>query len=248
MAKLRHVAFIVKEPKRLYDFYRHLFGFEQVRVSPNGSTHVIDGLFNLAFLQQSNSNAEIVNTHRADGHEANQTQGINHYGFWVDNLESVLSRLDDSIRRGRSPQNGRPAEMRIIDPWGNNFDLSSKGFLGREERRLPGVRYVVVQTNEPDRAAELYKRVLDLREVRRATDGTVLFYDGDVTLALTPKQVIGRPGIQYFGIQVEDWSSTRARFNELGLDLQVPRGTETEVQVTDPEGNLFVLSKGGWGA
>ncbi len=78
MAKLRHIAFIVKEPKKLYDFYHSLFGFEQVRLSPSGSIHVIDGLFNLAFLQQSHSTAEVVNTHRADGHEVDQTEGINH--------------------------------------------------------------------------------------------------------------------------------------------------------------------------
>ncbi len=245
MAKLRHIAFIVKEPKKLYDFYHHLFGVEQVRVSPNGSMHVIDGLFNLAFLQQTNSKAEVVLTHRADGHEVNQTQGINHYGFCVDNLESVVSRLDDSIKRGGSPQNGRPAEMRIIDPWGNNFDLSSRGFLGREERRLPGVRYVVVQTHEPDRAADFYASVLDLREVRREADGTVVLSDGDVTLALTPTPAIARPGIQYFGVQIKDWSTTQARFRDLGLDLPAP-ARDSEVRVTDPEGNLFVVSEKGW--
>lgn len=246
MAKLRHIAFIVKNPKKLYDFYHHLFGLEQVRVSPNGSVHVIDGLFNLAFLQQTNSAAEVVNTHRADGHEVNQTQGINHYGFVVDNLESVLSRLDASVKRGRSPQNGRPAEMRIIDPWGNNFDLASKGFLGREERRLPGIRHVVVQSAAPDLAADFYKSALDLREVRRGADGTIVLSDGDVSLALTPDQAIGKSGIQYFGVHVPDWASTRARFRELGMELSAPGGAEAEVRVSDPEGNLFVLSEKGW--
>ncbi len=246
MAKLRHIAFIVKEPKKLFDFYHHLFGLEQVRVSPGGSIHVIDGLFNLAFLQQTNSNAEVVNTHRADGHEVDQRQGINHYGFLVDNLESVLDRLDDSIQRGKSPQNGRPAEMRIIDPWGNKFDISSKGFLGREEKRLPGIRHVVVQTPAPDRTAAFYTSVLEMREVRRAADGTVLLTDGDVSLALTQRQTMEKPGIQYFGIQVGDWSSAQERFREIGVHLSIPRGTETEIRVTDPEGNLFVLSERGW--
>ncbi len=246
MAKLRHIAFIVKEPRKLFDFYHHLFGLEQVRLSPSGSIHAIDGLFNLAFLQQTNSQAEVVNTHRADGHEVDQRQGINHYGFVVDNLEQVLGRLDDSIQRGRSPQNGRPAEMRIIDPWGNQFDISSKGFLGREEKRLPGIRHVVVQTPAPDRAAAFYASVLEMREVRRAADGTVLLTDGDISLALTHRQTIEKPGIQYFGIQVEDWPSTQARFRAIGVDLPIPRGTETEVRVTDPEGNLFVLSERGW--
>ena len=102
MAKIRHIAFIVKEPKKLYDFYHHLFGVEQVRLGPTGAIHVIDGLFNLAFLQQNLSDVPIANTHRADGEEIDQKQGINHYGFLVDNLEKILGRLDSSIQIGRA--------------------------------------------------------------------------------------------------------------------------------------------------
>jgi len=246
VAKLRHIAFIVKEPKKLYEFYHHLFGLEQVRLSPSGSIHVIDGLFNLAFLQQAMSEEKVANTHRVDGHEIDQRPGINPFGFLVGNVESVLSRLDDTIQRGESPQNGRPAEMRIIDPWGNKFDISSKGFLGREEKRLPGIRHVVVQTATPDRAAEFYTSVLDLREIGRDRDGTVLLSDGDVTLSLTATQTIGKPGIQYFGVQVKDWSSTAARFREIGVDLSGRSGAERQARVTDPEGNLFVVSETGW--
>jgi len=48
MAKLRHIAFIVKEPKNLYDFYHHLFGVEQVRMAL--PRHPRDRrLFNLGF-------------------------------------------------------------------------------------------------------------------------------------------------------------------------------------------------------
>jgi len=246
MAKLRHIAFIVKEPKKLYDFYHSLFGFEQVRLSPSGSIHVIDGLFNLAFLQQSHSTAEVVNTHRADGHEVDQTEGINHYGFVVDNVEKILSKFDGSIQRGESPQNGRPAEVRFVDPWGNKVDLSSRGFLGREEKKLPGVRYVVIQTELPDRAADFYRSVLELREVGRVPDGTVFLSDGEINLTLTKHQSIGKKGIQYFGIQVENWSSAVTRFIETGIEFVIPRDTEHEVRLTDPEGNLFVVSERGW--
>jgi catechol 2,3-dioxygenase-like lactoylglutathione lyase family enzyme len=244
MAKLRHIAFIVKEPKNLYDFYHHLFGVEQVRHGPTGAIHVIDGLFNLAFLKQSFSEGPVVNTHRADGEEIDQTQGINHYGFLVDNVEKTLSRLDSSLPRGDTPQNGRPAEMRIIDPWGNKVDLSARGFLGREEKRLPGVRYVVVQTETPERAAQFYKSVFDLEEIGKASDGSLRLSDGDITLELTKKQSIGKPGIQYFGVQVADWSHAKSRFKEIGLDL--PDAEDREVQLTDPEGNLFAVSERGW--
>jgi catechol 2,3-dioxygenase-like lactoylglutathione lyase family enzyme len=69
MAKLRHIAFIVKEPKTLYDFYHHLFGVEQVRHGPTGAIHVIDGLFNLAFLTQLSQLGSIIIFFRPLGRE-----------------------------------------------------------------------------------------------------------------------------------------------------------------------------------
>ncbi len=248
MARIRHIAFIVKEPEKLYDFYQHVFGVEEVRRSDTGSIHVIDGFFNLALLQQVQTESEVVNTHRADGAEANQRRGINHYGFVVDKLDEVVSKLPDTTKRGESPQNGRPAEMRVIDPWGNNFDLSSRGFLGREEKRLPGVRHIVVQVDRPDQAAEFYTSVLDLEEVRRDEDGSILMTDGDITMSLIDEPYIGRPGIQYFGLQVEDWSATQKRFEEAGSELPDLRPGQTEAPVRDPEGNLFVVSEQGWSA
>src|SRR5437879_6935920 len=248
MAKIRHIAFIVKEPQKLYDFYQHVFGVEEVRRSDTGSIHVIDGFFNLALLQQVEQSSEVVNTHRADGAEVNQRQGINHYGFVVDKLDDVVSKLDDSIKRGESPQNGRPAEMRVVDPWGNNFDLSSRGFLGREERTLPGVRHIVVQVDRPDKAADFYTSALDMKEVRRESDGSILLTDGDITMGIIDEPFIARPDIQYFGLQVEDWSSAQQRFKEAGSELPDLRPGQTEARAPDPEGNLFVVSHQGWGA
>ena len=247
MANIRHVAFIVKEPQRLFDFYNHLFGVEQVRVSPTGSIHVIDGFFNLAFLKQVEVSSDVVNTHRADGQEVDQRQGINHFGFTVENIDAQLGRLPDTVKRGESPQNGRPAEMRVVDPWGNNFDLSSRGFLGREERNLPGVRRVVIQNDRPDDAANFYTSVMDLKEVRRESDASIELTDGDVSMGLIQEGFVGKPGIQYVGFQVEDWDAARGRFKDLGIDVpaEPPAG---ELLLKDPEGNLFAVSAKGWSA
>lgn len=239
MAKLRHIALIVKEPKKLYEFYHSLFGLEQVRVSPSGSIHVIDGLFNLAFLQQKLGDSAVANTHRVDGSEIDQTQGINHYGFLVGSLEQALQRLPASVKRGESPRNGRPAEMRVIDPWGNKFDISSKGFLGREEKRLPGVRLVAVQAAMPEETARFYESVLEMRRGRTLADGTIMLTDGDVSLAITRSQTIRKTGIQYFGIQVP-------ALKDLGIDLPTPSGAEGVFRLEDPEGNPFLVSERGW--
>ncbi len=243
MANLRHIAFISPEPQKLYDYYHHLYGMEQVRVSPSGSIHVIDGLFNLAFLAQQAVAAATVDTHREDGHEIDQSPGIAHFGFTVDRLEDVFDKLDQSVHRGETPQNGRPAEMRVVDPWGNRVDVSSRGFLGREERGTPGVRYVVIECTDPDGACTFYRNTFGLTETAKTADG-VLLSDGYITIELTRKRTVDASGIQYFGIQIDDWEDLQAKLAELGQEL--PPVSDGQVMLTDPEGNRYAVSKVGW--
>ena len=243
MANLRHIAFISPEPQKLYDYYHHLYGMEQVRVSPAGSIHVIDGLFNLAFLAQQAVVLDAVDTHREDGHEIDQTPGIAHFGFTVDRLEDVFDHLEESVHRGETPQNGRPAEMRVVDPWGNRVDVSSRGFLGREERGTPAIRYAAVECTDPDGACAFYRRVFGLTEIAKTDDG-VLLSDGYITIELTRKRTVDSPGIQYFGIQINDWDDLRAKLADLGQEL--PPVEDDRVMLTDPEGNPYAASTVGW--
>ena len=255
MAKLRHIAFISREPEKLSDFYQHFFGLEEVKVFPSGSRMVIDGLFNLAFLQQAAAQVAMAGTHRADGSEAELNPGIHHYGFMVDNLDRAVSKLPPSLTRAASPQvsagvggpeGARPAEVRFIDPWGNNVDLSSRGFLGREEKKLPGVRLVAVQVADPDQACEFYKGQLDLAVVGRDADGTVRLSDGIVTLLLTKVQSRPKNGIQYFGIQVNDLAKVKWSLQESGVEVSAADGAPGEIRISDPEGNQVVISERGW--
>ena len=252
MGKLRHIAFISKEPKKLSDFYQKFFDLEEVKIFPSGSRMVIDGLFNLAFLQQHADQVAVVGTHRADGAEANQTPGIAHYGFMVDSLDEAVAKLPPSLKRGDSPQvsggvsgaaAARPAEVRFIDPWGNNVDISSRGFLAREEKRLPGVRLATVQVGDPDKACDFYKSQFDLEVIRRDPDGSILLSDGTVKLMLTPKQTLDRGGIQYFGIQVENLRDVRQRLAGGGVEVFPVEGASGQIRINDPEGNRVVISE-----
>jgi catechol 2,3-dioxygenase-like lactoylglutathione lyase family enzyme len=252
MGKLRHIAFISKEPKKLSDFYQKFFDLEEVKIFPSGSRMVIDGLFNLAFLQQHVAKAEVIGTHRADGSEANQIQGIAHYGFMVDSLDQAVAKLPPTLKRGDSPQvsggvsgpdAARPAEVRFIDPWGNNVDISSRGFLAREEKRLPGVRLAAVQVADPDKASEFYKSQFDLEVIRRDPDGSILLSDGTVKLMLTPKKTLDRGGIQYFGIQVDNLPAVRQRLADGGVQVSSVEGAPDQIRISDPEGNQVVISE-----
>jgi catechol 2,3-dioxygenase-like lactoylglutathione lyase family enzyme len=252
MGKLRHIAFISKQPKVLSDFYQKHFGFEECKVFPSGSRMVIDPLFNLAFLQQAAAQVAIAGTHRADGSEAELTIGIHHYGFMVDNLDQAVAKLPANLTRGTTPQisagvggpeGARPAEVRFLDPWGNNVDLSSRGFLGREEKKLPGVRLLAVQVPDLAAACEFYQQQFDLKLVGWTDDGTIRLSDGTVTLLLTKSQVRPKSGVQYFGIQVTDLASVKMTLQDGGVQI---RDGSREMRLTDPEGNQVVVSQAGW--
>ena len=253
MGKLRHIAFISKEPKLLSDFYQKYFGFEECKVFPSGSRMVIDPLFNLAFLQQAAVTAAVSGTHRTDGSEAELTVGIHHYGFMVDNLDTAVAKLPAGLTRGANPQisagvsgpeAARPAEVRFIDPWGNNVDLSSRGYLGREEKKLPAVRLLAVQVPNPDEACKFYKQQFELKTVDRDGEGNIRLSDGTVTLMLTKSHVRPKNGVQYFGIQVSEVASLKKRLQDGGVAISEP--ALGQVQFNDPEGNRVVVSEAGW--
>jgi len=254
MAQLRHIAFISKQPKVLSDFYQKYFGFEECKVFPSGSRMVIDPRFNLAFLQSRGDEAgAVVGTHRADGAEIQREPGIHHYGFLVDDLNQAVAKLPSSLSRGTSPQTSagvggpegaRPAEMRFVDPWGNNVDLSSRGFLGRDETKLPGVRLLAVQVSNPDEACEFYQNQFGLNVVQRESDGNIRLSDGTVALLLTKSQVRPQSGVQYFGIQVGDLAGLKTRLQDGGVD--VSDSGAGKIQFKDPEGNQVEVSERGW--
>ncbi len=253
MAELRHIAFISKQPQVLSEFYQKYFGFEECKVFPSGSRMVIDPRFNLAFLQSRGDEAgAVVGTHRADGAEIVREQGIHHYGFLVDDLKKAVEKLPAGLSHGASPQTSagvggsegaRPAEMRVIDPWGNNFDLSSRGFLGREETRLPGVRLLAVQVANPDEACEFYQQQFNLKVVERK-EGEIRLSDGIVALVLTKSQVRPQSGVQYFGIQVGDLAGMKKRLQEGGV--AVSESGAGKIQFKDPEGNRVEVSESSW--
>jgi len=241
---------MVHDPDTLKDFYEKGFGFEQCYRGESGAIMVMDGLFNLALLKirddGTNSDAEVLGTHRADGGEADQTPGINHFGFVVDSVDEILQRVGPELKHGVNPQDGRPAEMRVEDPWGNKFDLSARGFFGREEANLPGVRQVCVQTDHPHEVAEFYVDKLELKEEGRAPDGSVYLNDGIVHMSLVQEGLTAKKGIQYIGIQVDDWDALSERFKAMGRPLPSRPSKDVDVPIRDPEGNLLVLSEKGW--
>ena len=124
MAALRHIALVVRDLDRSFEFYRRIFGLQQVRHRPGRAIHVSDGCFNLALLgKRDRTSEEIKNDVEIDSAGA---VGFSHFGFQVESLESVLGKLSQLGRASsarKRPQDGRFVEERINDPEGNRLEI-----------------------------------------------------------------------------------------------------------------------------
>ncbi len=118
MPKIRHLAMICMDPDKLAKFYCEVFEMKEVtRSTRNGYTNVFltDGYMNLALLSQ-----------KAEG----KPNGLNHFGFHVEDSDVIADRLKkwDVAGPSERPPDRVYAEQRATDPEGNNYDIAEGGF------------------------------------------------------------------------------------------------------------------------
>jgi len=115
MPKIRHLAIKTKNPAKLAEFYRDVFDMKVINTEQrSGAIYMSDGYLTLAILRNRGEAAP---------------SGINHFGFQVDDLADIESRL----KKFDEPMAARPAtrpyaEYRAMDPDGNLFDISVHGY------------------------------------------------------------------------------------------------------------------------
>jgi len=119
MARIQHIAITSQENEKLASFYKESFGLVEVkRNAPNGPEgpvviYLSDGHMNLALLPA----------------RPGQPEGINHFGFHVDDLEEAREK---AVSLGAKPGSvdlpGGFVEDFIIDASGTRVDLSSAGW------------------------------------------------------------------------------------------------------------------------
>ena len=121
-AKIRHVAAHTEHYDKVARFYQTVFGMKQITTglvdetgqhNPNRG-HISDGVIGFALLTKRPGSG----------------QGIDHFGFEVEDNDEIVERFKD---KGYRPPLKRPgdrlyAEYRAIDPDGNNFDISVNGY------------------------------------------------------------------------------------------------------------------------
>jgi catechol 2,3-dioxygenase-like lactoylglutathione lyase family enzyme len=117
--KIRHLAILARNPKKMADYYTKVFDMEIIHKNAAGTAFFLsDGYITMAVLPHKLEN---------DG-----SLGINHFGFHVDSVSDISKKIvafDNEIEEPKKRPADRPyAEFRGCDTEGNGFDLSEHGF------------------------------------------------------------------------------------------------------------------------
>jgi predicted enzyme related to lactoylglutathione lyase len=120
LATIKHIAISAKDNEKLAEFYKNVFGMQEVFRQPAGTSgrfayYLSDGHINLAILPTG----------------PNGKEGLNHFGFHIEDMESYSKA---AVEAGASqppadvPRDGRFAEQYVLDPVGARIDLSVAGW------------------------------------------------------------------------------------------------------------------------
>ena len=199
-AKLKHVAIVSDQFTLLGKFYEAAFGMRSsASTGPRGAAVVGDGYVGL---------------------NINSRSGLDHFGFEVEDVETVFARLSakyPKIKVLHRPGGRSFAGISTHDPAGNVFDLS-KGVGKRrgvyEEGEWQQQRYLnhlALRTVIPEIVAEFYTEVFELGALEKpAGDPSYYLTDGRLTLTIMPWDItdylgsgIERPALDHLGFQVE---------------------------------------------
>jgi catechol 2,3-dioxygenase-like lactoylglutathione lyase family enzyme len=112
------------------------------------------------------------------------------------------------------------------------------------------IRHLAIKTPNPERLAHFYESAFGLEVLLRADGGAIYLTDGYLTLALLKSRPEDAPpGLNHFGIAVEDAEATCEKLVALGVPRPTVRPSNrpyAELRAMDPEGNLFDLSQHGY--
>jgi catechol 2,3-dioxygenase-like lactoylglutathione lyase family enzyme len=238
-AKLVHIAVRSGEPRSLAQFYQRAFGLKEV-LSNRRAVDLWDGYLFLAINPPS----------------ANGPMGLNHFGFVVDDVDSLRPVL---LSAGASKVEARPAgrsftDWRVHDPEGNPIDLSARGYntipaerlqSGTDDGAVNALRRLVILSQSPQELARFYTTVFGMEAVKTAAHKVVLT-DGVMQLVLLNLDPNPLNGLYCYGLAGNENSDETLRRLE-DSKLAVSWGPDwvdenkRQVHLRDPEENLVTL-------
>jgi len=157
-------------------------------------------------------------------------QGIDHFGFEVDDVKEVVDRLNrhyPDLPHTRALTYVPFAGTRAQDPTGTQFDLSQKGLSNVREGYLADgwdqprwINHIALRARRPDEIAEFYTKVLELKGVEEGGEaGTITLTDGKVRLMIRPchngHYRSLKQGFDHIGFKVESVEKTKKDLDDL---------------------------------
>ena len=138
--RLGHIAVHMLQPQRTGDFYIALFGMRELRTTQERrrqgkfNCFVGDGFTNLAMHPYySNRNEAGFREYERIGHDGAEEDhrerriGFHHFGFLVRDAAQKAAQLSQAKAKVADRPAIRPyAELRVVDPEGNGFDLTQR--------------------------------------------------------------------------------------------------------------------------
>ena len=129
MAKLRHIAVVVKDLERAAAFYEKVFDLKRVgeeHLEMGSGIYLSDGEINLALLNYKSERGSGLKNW-------NDFVGAHHFGFQVDDLAETQKRIEAAggqffFDLGDAEKEN--FERKFKDPDGVIFDISKKGWQG----------------------------------------------------------------------------------------------------------------------
>ena len=129
MAKLRHIAVVVKDLEAAARFYESVFDLKRVgeeHLEMGSGIYLSDGIINLALLKYKGETGSGLK-------DVSSFVGAHHFGFQVDDVDVARKRIEAAggkffFTLGKSKDEAN-FEMKFKDPDGVIFDISQKGWL-----------------------------------------------------------------------------------------------------------------------
>jgi catechol 2,3-dioxygenase-like lactoylglutathione lyase family enzyme len=235
MPQLRRLAITAEDPVKLATFYREVFELDQIG-GAGGAVFLSDGTVNLALLPETGDAAA----------------GLNGVGFDTVQVESIRMKLArtanaDQTLVERDLNTGIEYEMH--DPDGNLIGLRSGAFDVSNRHGPVPIRHIALYTPDPQRLADFYCQVLDMKEVERTDRSSIFVSDGYLNLALLYQRKEEAIGLNHFGFHVKSNEEMQIRAEKAGVRRGAARPDRipfAEYRVHDPEGDGVDISQKGW--
>jgi catechol-2,3-dioxygenase len=235
MPQLRQLVIAAEDPSSLANFYQSVFELDKIDEA-EGAVFLSDGVFNLALVSEADP----------------RKQGFKHLSFDTVRVESLGKKL----AQANVPETDLLAvqtltgvEYELHDPDGNTVGICRRAFDVAYEKRPVPIRHIALYTPNPQRMADFYCKVFDMKEVEKTDRSSIFVSDSYFNLALLYQRKEEPMGLNHFGFHVKSNEEMQTRAEMAGVRRGAARPERipfAEYRVHDPEGDGIDISQKGW--